>query len=163
MTDPSPSDPELRDLEAKLVELAPFAAPAMSASQQRRLLYECAFAAGRKRSSAALWRWRIVAGVLVLAAAALARPTRHSPVVEREASPIATSESNEAAWSSMSDATILDGALTDREEVSARLDAWRVEPAPTTSLTDRLAELERADPHERSLAVGAMTRAAFMP
>lgn len=154
-------DPELQSLEARLADMA----PRLPRDEQKQLLYECAFAAGRKQGAAALWKWRASAGslavVLLVAAAinifAAGNDDRVGPSVATSPSQVAPAPRANGAFSS--------SAISPPSPVrSVRLDAWqKAPPLSRDSLDESLASWNGVDPHSRSLAVGALTRAALAP
>ena len=148
-------DPELRSLEARLEAIT----PRVSAEEQQRLLYDCAFAAGKKRAGAALNRWLAVAGLLAIVWIVSSAPwtAGDSNRAERKHAPRVASEEPSFEFA------LLEEAFAPRKDTKGDLDAWRVPASPTASLAAQLDEFNRTDSHLRSLSVGTMTRSALSP
>lgn len=150
------NDPQLQALESRLAVLAPQA----PLEEQQRLLYECAFAAGRKAATRATRRWQAAAAVLaLLLAVSLPMARKPSPLANRAAPPPASRGERSQPTPDEPDFP----QFSQRRLAAVALDAWQTHPSTADSLARELAQFERADARERALALGVMTREILNP
>jgi hypothetical protein len=157
MNDESLHDPQLKSFEARLASRP----PQVSLAQRDQLLYACAFAAGRDTAGRSLRRWRTAAAALSVVVAgatmALVRDSSPSARVPIERATASERSAHQRPVEAVPDPPAKNAAAAD-------LDAWQV---PDTLVGQRLSEQlalwEHSDPHVRSLAVGALTRALSKP
>jgi hypothetical protein len=156
MNEPLQPDPELQAMEASMAASVPLA----SAETQRRLLYQCAFAAGRVAAERSLRRWQIGSvGIGVLLAGWLL--TTSGERGERVAGTIAP-----LPVASAPDETEVDSPLTSggaRPTTAVALDAWKMTAADRPSLASELAQFRETDPHFQALAAGNLGRTLLTP
>lgn len=158
-------DPQLQSLEARLAAMP----LQLSAGDQQRLLYQCALEAGRNTASRSLRRWQAAAAVLVVLLAGMSIPLardewllaaqRAKPSVPTQPLP-APAEAEPAP-----SGTLVQEDVPRRAPplVVVELDAWQLHPSSTNSFAEEIAELEKSDPHLRSLTVGMLTREVLNP
>jgi hypothetical protein len=150
------NDPQLQALESRLAALT----PQPSLQEQQRLLYECAFAAGRKAATRATRRWQAAAAVLaILLGVGLPMARESSPLAKRAAPPPAP----EVKSARPTPEERHFPQFPQRRVAAVALDAWQTRPSTADSLARELAQFERADARERSLTLGVMTREILNP
>ena len=145
-------DPQLQSLEARLA-----ATPLqLSAGEQQQLLYQCAFAAGKKTSTRSLRRWQTAAAALVFLLLGMSVPLVRDEwlLAMQGAKPPVPTEQSPAP-----EKTIPSPMLAKAVE----LDAWQLPAATKDSFAEEVALLEKSDPHLRSLTVGPLTRTILNP
>jgi hypothetical protein len=123
-------------------------------------LYASAFAAGRAAAVRPLRRWKTAAAALgaMLLCVTFAHVREPSPMA-REPIELPAAADRTAPRRPLP----AEPATLAQKPAAADLDAWQV-PAPDgESLSEQLAQLERIDPHQRSLTVGTLTRAILKP
>jgi hypothetical protein len=156
MNDDSLHDPQLQSFEARLASRS----PQVSAVQRDNLLYACAFAAGQQAAVRPLRRWRLATAALsVVLVGAMIPYVREPPPIPRQ--PIERHAITEPT-PPRKPVLVESGALA-HEPAVVHLDAWQMRTQSGESLTEQLCQLEKTDPHLRSLAVGVLTQAALKP
>jgi hypothetical protein len=147
MNDGSPSDPLLQSLAARLAAATPMA----STAEQQRLLYRCAFAAGRRAAARKLRRWQATVAALAIVVACMSLPlVRVYPVlVQRAAMPPASSIAVLAP-------VLPDDTPVIRHPAGVALDAWRIPPSDDESFAAALARFEQTEPRLRAFALGTL-------
>ncbi|HEX7379056.1 MAG TPA: hypothetical protein VF278_18180 [Pirellulales bacterium] len=146
------NDPHLQALEARLANMP----PQVSMTRRQQLLYECAFAAGRKSAGRIVRRWQAAAVVLIMALVGLrVSPAGNAPIAaERGGAALTHREvSPESA-----DGALELSPLGRRPSREVSLDAWQVRSRAAASFERGPAELAHNDPRLRALTVGALTR-----
>lgn len=146
------NDPQLQAIEAHIAATP----PQVSTAQQQRLLYRCAFAAGRSSTRRALRRWQAAAGALAVVLAGMT-----VALFGRPPSSANIGAANVANDPLPTEPRRSDPELSPPERRPAReisLDAWQVPRRADTSFDSELAQFVKNDPQVRSLAVGSLTR-----
>jgi hypothetical protein len=145
------NDPKLQSFEARLAALT----PQLSAGEQQQLLYQCAFAAGRKANRRSVRRWQAVAALLavVMVGWRIYGGAQSVVVIEKKAQPSPPAEV--VFPRAVAQLELPTGA---RQSGTVELDAWQTPPSHS-NLNDEVARFKSVDPHLQSLAVGAFTRA----
>jgi hypothetical protein len=158
-------DPQLQSLEARLAAMP----LQVSAGEQQQLLYQCAFAAGKKTSARSLRYWQAAAAVLMISTLGMSVPLARDEwllATQRAKPPVPTKHSPAPAEMEPSPApTLAQVPIPHRAPQVAEvdLDAWQLPPRNNNSFADEVARLENSDPHLRSLTVGTLTRAVLNP
>ncbi|MEX0718323.1 MAG: hypothetical protein WD066_17140 [Planctomycetaceae bacterium] len=141
----SPSnDPVLRELESQLTQLA----PRLSRSEQSALLYQCAFAAGRKSGvrGAHRWRWTSAALGVLLLGSLVPRPTEPTQEIASHQAPAPEQPSEEtqaarpAPYPVVSDDDFVAFPASD----VGLLNHWKADAAAESQAKSELADDDRA-------------------
>jgi hypothetical protein len=156
-------DPQLQSLEARLA-----ATPLqLSAGEQQQLLYQCAFAAGKKTSTHSLRRWQAAAAVLVVLLAGISIPLARDEwlLATQRAMPPVPAEQAPAPKDTAPPTMLVEELVPHRtpQVGNLELDAWQITHSEKNSFAEELAHLEKSDPHLRSLTVGTLTRTILNP
>lgn len=146
MNDGSLSDPLLQALEARLAA----ATPTASIAEQQRLLYRCAFVAGRRSAARKLRRWQATVAALSIVVACMSLPlARVYPVlVQRATAPPAPSIAAPAPVP-QEDAPVL------RHPAAVTQDAWRIPPSDDEAFAAALAQFQQTEPRLLASALRA--------
>jgi hypothetical protein len=147
-------DPQLQSLEARLAAMP----LPVSAGEQQRLLYQCAFAAGKGVSTRSLRRWQAAAAVLVILTLGMSVPLARDEwllATHRAKPPVPAQESPAPKESTPSAALAKDDVPPSK---TLELDAWQLPAVKEQSYAEEMARLEKSEPHLRSLTVGTLTR-----
>ena len=151
VNDHSLSDPQLQTFEAQLSAMA----PQISLKEQQLLLYQCAFAVGRRAGRRTLRRWQATtAALVVLVSLGLAVPfvqNRWTPAHQHLVKANVPTETMRQRVPSQQP------AHESRQASAVALDAWQV-PKPAALPFDS-AEVAHTDPSVRSLTVTGLIRA----
>lgn len=151
MNDDMLNDPQLQALESRLAAMALQASPL----EQQRLMYACAFAAGRRAAGKTTRCWQAAAAVLALSLAVSLPFARESPLLaKRPAPPPATERTPPRPMLEELEFS----PLARRPMAGVALDAWQARTSNPDSLSRDLAQFEQADAREQALALGVMTR-----
>lgn len=140
-------DPSLDAVAAQLAALR----PSLSAASCDRLLYQSAFAAGKRAAATPARRWRAVSAVLATALLAAAVPLlNHSWQVSRPQQMATTGPEVVPAVPTPGQSTAMTKALS--------LDAWQLEQEPAAEFDLYLARFRQAGGSVRAHAMDALER-----
>ena len=164
MNEPTRHDPELQSFEARL-GAAPLRLPV---AEQQQLLYQCAFAAGKKSSIRTLRCWQGAAvGMLILLGAINVPPPRGQGVAATQhVQPAIPTRQDPAPRVKATSTLVMKDTLLGHQTPTppaVDLDAWQLPHPNSDSLTEELAQLEKSDPRLRFMTVGVMTSALLNP
>lgn len=156
MNDGSLSDPLLQALEARLAAATPMA----STAEQQRLLYRCAFAAGRRAAARKLRRWQATAAALSIVVACMSLPlVRVYPVlVQRAAVPPASRFAAPSSPIAAPAPVPPEDVPVLRHPAAVAQDAWRVPRSDDEAFAAALAQFQQTEPRLRAIASGALDR-----
>jgi hypothetical protein len=151
MNPDSLSDPQLQELEGRLVALDLQPSPA----QRQQLLYRCAFVAGQKAAKRTLRRWQAAVAALgaLLAGMTLSLARGEPQLAKRDTTP-----STRANASERIPAEVEIPSIALRGAISTSFDAWQSNHSAAASFDEDLARFTRSDPRLRSFSAGASTR-----
>ena len=144
-------DPQIELFELQLTALA----PRLSLAEQQRMLYECAFSAGRRQSHDALLRSRVATTVLGLLVFGMSFPMAYDRLAAQsvKSKPMLAVEDTPPA-----SLAPVESPVTVRKSISVRLDAWQI-PASIEDPWDRkTVQLPTRDPSASELTVGQWQR-----
>ena len=148
------NDPERTGFEARLAALA----PQLSQVEQQQLLYDCAFAAGQKKTEGSVRRWQTTTAVIGLLLLVVSVPVaKNGWRTAEQGSALAVSQPPSSSQRPVASEAI----VMPEHPMAVDLDAWQLPINPDESLNEQLVQLQHADLHTRSLAVGSLTRAFF--
>lgn len=153
VNDHSLNDPKLQTFEARLSAMS----PQISAKEQQHLLYQCAFAVGRRAGRRSLRRWQASTVALVLLSLGTAVPfiqNRWTPTRQ-------LAESNAPTEVRPQLKLIRQRAAAPRQTSAIALDAWQM-PHSAQSAFDST-HAAHIDPSVRSLTVTGLIRAMQTP
>jgi len=141
-------DPALQALEARLAAVT----PQVSATDRNELLYQCAFAAGRKAANRTIRTWQATAAMLVVLVLGMSIPLAQNQwtIAKQEPSvpqPIPTP--------SPSPSTVVerDVEIVRSPVVNVSTDAWQIEKP--------VSEIAQTDVAMSPLAVASLTRSVL--
>jgi hypothetical protein len=146
------NDPERTGFEARLAALA----PQLSQVEQQQLLYDCAFAAGKRKTERSVRRWQTTTAVIGLLLLVVIVPVATNGWrTAEQGSALAVSRPPSSSQRPVASEAI----VMPEHPVAVDLDAWQLPINPDESLNEQLVQLQHADLHTRSLAVGSLTHA----
>jgi hypothetical protein len=153
-------DPRLQSFEAQLGAMS----WQLPVGEQRQLLYQCAFAAGKQAASARLRSWQLATAALLLLLTGVSVP-RALPPWGRTAQQNELTVAANARQSPTATVVTTPKTVPQSQPALAVLElgAWPLRCARAHDLSDELAQLNASDPRLRALTVGGMTTALQSP
>lgn len=139
MTEHSLNDPSLKSLEARLASSVPSISPA----DQQQLLYQCAFAAGRRATMRMVRRWQAATAVLASLVIAVCLPQFMAPSrVAIQPPPKSAPDKNIEQTRSVLPADRDPIVQANERPVTIQLDAWQIPHADNLLNSQALAQHE---------------------
>jgi len=159
MNEDALNDPVLQSLEASLAS----AAPQLSADEQHRLLYACAFKAGQQAAVRSTRRWQAAAASLALVIFGLVIPRSNQPPNVARVAPV-NNEPQQTSVKLAVPVAIIEDSIprpddswsTVQRPSKIRLDAWKRTPSTIRSDSPTLAQHGASTASRDGLTVGGL-------